>query len=108
MVDFSSLPPIAQRIVLEVDLEFVLSIQRMTLEELVAFAESEHDLDEDNIQVIRDTIVDKLEHRIPQVFGVNAMKKYYSEAETAEERQAHAERLVVNAQAELERRERRA
>ena len=64
MVDFSSLPPIAQRIVLEVDLEFVLSIQRMTLEELVAFAESEHDLDEDDIQVIRDTIVDKLEHRI--------------------------------------------
>ena len=103
MVDFNKIPLIVHEIVADADLELILRLEQMTIEELVTYAENEQDLSEDDAEMIQGFIAAKLEKRCPNVFGVNAMKKFFAEAETAEERRAHAERLVANAQAAYER-----
>ena len=104
MVDFSKLPPIAQVILADAQHELILNLEAMSVEELVSYAENEQGLNEYSADLVRIALAEKLAERCPGVFGVNAMKKFFAEAETAEEGRAHTERLVANAATTCERR----
>jgi hypothetical protein len=87
----------------EADVTFFIKLLGMTIEELLSCVETEPELSELRADMIRARIADELEKRCPQVFGVNAMKKYFAEAETPEQRPATRAWFLGELNAALER-----
>jgi hypothetical protein len=98
MANLSNVRFLVKNFVLEGEPDFYEKLATVNLEDLVAYAESESDMNQSDAEALRTYVVVKLALKNPTVFGRNAMKRHYRALLSEEEYQAGVARRAAEAE----------
>lgn len=98
MANLSNVRSLVKNFVLEGEPDFYEKLATVSLEDLVAYAESEVDMSLSDAEALRTYVVVKLALKNPAVFGRNAMKRHYRALLSEEEYRAGEARRAAEAE----------